>query len=279
MIPATKAKQTAPQYVLGHSPEELERLIRQSSYYNQATEQVQRQAGIGPGMTVLDVGCGAGDVAFVAARLVGPGGRVIALDRSQEALALAEYRAGEMGLANIQFLQTDLNAFTPDAPVDAVVGRLVLLYQADPLASLQHLRQSVKPGGVMAFQEFNMPFAGSWPVNEFFRQCSEMIILTFEKAGMDPILGSRLYFHFQSAGLKSLQYLSHTCIEIGENVLRFGEYVAYTIHSLLPAARQLGVPIPDGLDLERLPAQMKDFCLAHKTSATMPMLVSVWGKA
>ena len=52
------------------------------------------EAGIRPGMRVLDLGCGAGDVTFVAADLVGPDGSVVGVDRSPQALARAQLRAG-----------------------------------------------------------------------------------------------------------------------------------------------------------------------------------------
>ena len=61
------------------------------------------EAGIRPGMRVLDLGCGAGDVTFVAADLVGPEGSVVGVDRSPEALARARLRAGQRGLTQVRF--------------------------------------------------------------------------------------------------------------------------------------------------------------------------------
>ena len=62
-------------------------------------------AGIRPGMRVLDLGCGVGDAAFVAADLVGPDGYVVGVDRSAEALARARIRAEQRGLAQVEFLR------------------------------------------------------------------------------------------------------------------------------------------------------------------------------
>jgi cyclopropane fatty-acyl-phospholipid synthase-like methyltransferase len=69
----------------------------------QLTEHVLRLAGVRPGMRVLDVGCGTGDVSFLAASLVGPEGEVIGVDKSPEAVALASQRAAEAGLHNVHF--------------------------------------------------------------------------------------------------------------------------------------------------------------------------------
>ncbi len=59
-------------YAMGRSEAETERLIRQSGLYAPFTWRLFEQAGLGPGMRVLDVGTGAGDVALIAAEMVGP---------------------------------------------------------------------------------------------------------------------------------------------------------------------------------------------------------------
>ncbi|MEO7156385.1 MAG: hypothetical protein ABI039_02415, partial [Vicinamibacterales bacterium] len=61
-----------PEYVLGHAADELDRLIKQAAFFGDLTEHTLKLAGLAPGMRVLDLGCGAGDVSFLAASLVGP---------------------------------------------------------------------------------------------------------------------------------------------------------------------------------------------------------------
>jgi ubiquinone/menaquinone biosynthesis C-methylase UbiE len=67
-------------YILGHADEELDRLISQANFYGDLTAHVLQLAGLKTGMKVLDIGCGAGDVSFLAAKLVGPKGTVIGVD-------------------------------------------------------------------------------------------------------------------------------------------------------------------------------------------------------
>jgi len=88
-------------YQLGSADDELARLELQGRALAQATYMILDAAGIRPGMRVLDLGCGVGDVAFVAADLVGPDGYVVGVDRSAEALARARIRAGQRGLTRL----------------------------------------------------------------------------------------------------------------------------------------------------------------------------------
>ena len=76
-------------YVLGHPEHELQRLIRQGKFYAAQTEQFLRDAGIGEGMKVIDVGCGSGDVSLILAKLVGSNGQVVSFDKSPDAIEFA----------------------------------------------------------------------------------------------------------------------------------------------------------------------------------------------
>ena len=67
-------------YVLGHADQELDRLTIQARILEPSTRQLLQEAGLRPGMRVLDIGCGSGDVSFLAASLVGPAGRVVGVD-------------------------------------------------------------------------------------------------------------------------------------------------------------------------------------------------------
>src|SRR6266513_4858996 len=85
-------------YALGHSDRELDRLAVQARLVDPITRGFFRDAGIVAGMRVLDVGSGAGDVAFLAADLVGAKGEVVGTDRSGAALAKARQRADARSL-------------------------------------------------------------------------------------------------------------------------------------------------------------------------------------
>ena len=94
-------------YVLGHSAQELERLNAQECLVGPITRQFLRDAGRVPGMRVLDVGSGAGDVALLAADLVGNGGEVTGAESAPAAVSAARARAEARSLRHVSFRACD----------------------------------------------------------------------------------------------------------------------------------------------------------------------------
>ena len=103
-----------PAYVLGHSYRELERLQMQARLIDPITQRFFREAGIVSGMRVLDVGSGAGDVAFLAADIVGDTGEIIGGDRAAAALDTARARATARAQRNVVFHRGDPGEMTFD---------------------------------------------------------------------------------------------------------------------------------------------------------------------
>ena len=108
-------------------------------------------AEIGTGHTVVDVATGIGDPALSVASRVGPAGRVIATDQSTAMLNVAEMRARDRGLTNIEFRQLDANEFDfPDGTIDAIVCRWGLMFLSDLVDALRRMRRSLKDGRCLA---------------------------------------------------------------------------------------------------------------------------------
>src|SRR6516164_669260 len=130
------AMSRAQDYPLGYTEHEARRLAEQGALLEELTAEVFRRAGLRAGMTVLDVGCGVGDVSLLAARLVGPKGAVLGIDRAASSVQTARGRATALGVAHARFEQADLVSFETDQSFDALIGRLVLLYLPDPAGTL-----------------------------------------------------------------------------------------------------------------------------------------------
>ena len=115
-------------YLLGSSDREHERLIRQAARTAPLTERFFREACIGPGQRVLDVGSGVGDVALLAARLVGPAGEVVGVERDPRSVAGAKRRVTEADYRNVSFTESDIAQISSNKPFDAAVGRFILQF-------------------------------------------------------------------------------------------------------------------------------------------------------
>src|SRR5262245_60188429 len=106
-IPNVTANSPTSQYALGSTDAEHERLIRQAARLAPLTQRLFREASIGPGQRVLDLGSGIGDVAMLAARLVGPSGEVVGVERDILSIARAKARVAAAALHNVSFIQSD----------------------------------------------------------------------------------------------------------------------------------------------------------------------------
>jgi SAM-dependent methyltransferase len=103
---------------------------------------------IQPGGTVVDIGSGAGFDSLIAARLVGPAGRVIGIDMTQEMLRKARVGAGEMGMTNVEFREGYVEDLPlPDRFADVVISNGVLNLTLDKVETLRAWHRVLKPGG------------------------------------------------------------------------------------------------------------------------------------
>ncbi|HVV10441.1 methyltransferase domain-containing protein, partial [Amycolatopsis sp.] len=225
-------------YVLGHNDPEVERLLLQGRLYREHTGQALRLAGLEPGMRVLDVGCGPGDVSIAAAHLVGPTGSVTAVDAQAAILDLAALRSAEAGLSTITFQHASIEELTAPEPFDAVVGRLILMHLPDPVAAVAKLAGLVRPGGVVTFQDFEVSGARSAPEMPLFSHIRDLIVQAFQGAGASTEMGTALPRVFRDAGLPSPRMTMGTCLgELSDpDILGF---VMGVWAALLPVARRL----------------------------------------
>ena len=190
-------------YTMGRSKEEEDRLIQQSHLYDAVTRRFLWEAGLRSGMKVLDIGSGTGEVATTAADLVGPEGSVVGVDVNPEILETARERASAAGFENVEFIAGDARALDLGNDYDALIGRLVLMYMADPADALKQLATRVRPGGVAAFQEadFNIYRSMHRPETPVANKLIDWVIEVFERAGAHVGMGFDLYRTFVEAGL------------------------------------------------------------------------------
>jgi len=114
-------------------------------------ERLVSSARVDAGATVLDVATGIGEPALTAARIVGPDGRVIAIDLSPGMLEMAIARANEAGIDNVEFRVLDVECLDlPESSVDAAMSRFGIMLMRDPGACVLAIRERLRPGARFA---------------------------------------------------------------------------------------------------------------------------------
>jgi ubiquinone/menaquinone biosynthesis C-methylase UbiE len=272
--------QADPAYALARSREEYERLSRQAAFLRGTTEQLFRAAGLEPGMRVLEVGSGAGDVALLAAELVGPEGEVVGVDVDGAALEIARGRAQSLGLGNVSFVEGDARTAELEEGFDAAVGRLVVMYWGDPTEGLRRIAAHVRPGGVVAVQELDLdPATGprSLPEETLWNETGQLVIETFARAGMRMRMGRELFGAFLAAGLPAPNMRDETLIGGGPD---FGGYawLAGVARSLAPLMAKFAIADVDQLELDSLTDRIRDDAVAGGAVVWTPSFVGAYAR-
>ncbi len=274
VICTTKMTEASPnsQYALGSTDAEHQRLIRQARWLAAHTERLFREASIDPGQRVLDLGSGVGDVALIAARLVGPTGEVVGIERDPRSIARAEARLAEEGLRNVKFTQSDAAEIPSDKPFDAAVGRYILMFLPDPVSVLRSLSRLVRPGGILAFQEpCWKSFLEQSARLPLWSSAASLLVETFQRSGTNTEMGPALSRVFQDAGLPAPS--THTDTLLGSE-----QWLPDCLDSLRPQIAQLNLSFESLGDFETLSERLQTEVTGFKTTTPLPDLISAWSR-
>ncbi|MFN8486120.1 MAG: class I SAM-dependent methyltransferase [Caldilineaceae bacterium] len=272
----TTPKKSDAVYVAGDSDRERKRLQEQSNLFNPSTIHLFERAGIVPGMRVLDVGSGAGDVALLLADIVGKDGAVVGVDTNSAILETAQGRVAAAGYSNVSFIAGDIRNVALEGQFDAMVGRLVLMYLAHPVEAIQRSMKLLRPGGIVAFQEFDATTCFiSAPHTSICDKLKYWIVETFRHAGMELQMGFKLRNTFTSAGLPAPQMHLDAIIGGGENWAGYA-YAVNTVRSILPYIEKFGVATREEVDIDTLTDRFRNEIVSQNGVVMISTWVSAW---
>jgi SAM-dependent methyltransferase len=267
-------------YTLNHDVEE-ERLIIQARALDRIAEHYMREAGIGRGMRVLDLGSGMGDSALLAARLTAPEGSVVAVERSPDTVAAARERLESLGASAVRYIEADATDLPQlDGRFDAVVTRLLIMHVPDPVAVLRAAAALVRPGGLVLSMEYDLEAwvqVPSHPPAPLFNRMAEVVRESLARGGVHTRMGSELRSAFLDAGLGDPTLRSEQDVG-GSSGWSGYDNLALVVRSLLPVIEATSTADPDELDVDTLADRLRAESADLGGMAAMPPLVGAWAR-
>ncbi len=231
-------------------------------------------AAAGPGMRVLDIGCGAGQTSYLLAEAVGPAGHVTGVDISVPLLAAARTKPG--AAKNVDFIEADaaFHAFKPE--YDLVFSRFGVMFFDDPAAAFANIRKALRPHGRLAFACWRPAAENQWVAVP----AGAARALLPPQPAPDPLAPGPFAFAdpervgriLADAGFRTVR--THRL----DGVMNLGpsaEEAAFQMTNLGPLSRALG-EVEDQAVRERIRVAVKDALEGIRTDGTIKPAIACW---
>jgi ubiquinone/menaquinone biosynthesis C-methylase UbiE len=261
--------------------EEERRLLVQARLLEPMTENMLRHAGLGPGMHVVDLGAGPGDMALLAARLVGPAGSVLGVERSPEQVAMARKRVAELGVGNVTFREGDVAALGGilaghPVPVDAVIGRCILMWVPGRADVLRTCAEALPPGALVFALEPDITYDFAVPASPLWEELHRWFLGALEGLGAETRMGPNLYRLFVKAGLPAPTLDSGTIMRGAADAPLW--FFVNIIRAFEPILTRLGIVGADELGLDTLEDRLRADLVELDAVAIVPPMTGAWAR-
>lgn len=231
------------EYVLGTGADELERLGLQHRLWSDAAHEAWKRAEIGPGQSVLDIGCGPGYASFDLAQIVQTAGRVVSVDESAKFVEYVREQAAARRLPQLEARTGDAQqlgaVLGAGERFDLAYARWVLCFVPDPGAVIRGAAAALKPGGRLVLHDyFNYECMTAAPRRESFTRTVAATARSWRAPGGDPDVMARVPRLLRENGLE----LAH--LQVHQRIARPGEsmwnWVATWWRTFTPKLVKLG---------------------------------------
>ncbi len=228
-------------YILGADAAEIDRLRFQHKVWIAQAFALWERAGFRAGDTVVDLGCGPGFTSLDLAQIVGPDGRIIAVDQSEHFLATLAHECGRRGIAHVEPLLAPIEALALDADsVGGAYARWLFSWPAAPEVGFARVARALAPGGVFALQEYlDWSVMRLMPRSAIFERAVEACVQSWIAGGGTIDIGRELPRLAQATGL-TLEHFAPLS-RIGAVGSLEWRWIASFFHSYLPKLVTLGL--------------------------------------
>lgn len=262
-------------YPLGSSAGESARLQRQADELAEVSMTLLDRAGLRPGQSAIDLGCGPRGILDLLADRVSPGGRVVGLDADPVHTAMAVEFVSAHRLSGVRILTADASRTgLRSGSFDLVHARTLLINVPEPAVVVAEMVRLAKPGGHVAVIEPDTEHALCYPPHPAFDRICEIFPVAFSRNGADPALGRRVSELFRQAGLAHVGVESRTQLYPPGNSRR--TIRLDLVRSMRPHIVRLG--LADEKELDELDAELRPHLEDPRTVAVSGLLFLVWGR-
>ncbi len=267
-----EAEMNTQGYAISGGSEGKSRLNLLASVMQPYTEALLQNLGLGSGANFLDNGCGGGNVAMMAAQIVGETGSVTAIDFDPEIISLAENDRKQAGIEHLSFQVKNAYELDFESQFDFAYARFLLSHLKNPLQALQRMRKAVKPGGKIVVEDVHFSGHFCYPANSSFDQYLNLYSQVVARRGGNADLGPQIPELFRQAGIEDVGFdVIQPCFDKGE-----GKWMGYiTLMRIREAV--LEARLLDVKQWETLIGQFEKFTSRNDSIISLPRIFRVWG--
>jgi predicted O-methyltransferase YrrM len=225
------------------------------------------------GARCLDAGCGGGDVSLELARIAGPDGEVVGIDRDEIKLDLAREEARVAGLDNVAYRVADVTELDADGEFDVVYSRFLLAHLADPAAAMERLVAAARPGGLVVMEDIDFSGAFCHPENRAYRRFFELFPAAVRAHGGNPTFGPELPGVMARAGVRGIdvRVMQATGREPDVKLMP-----ALTFENAIDAVAGAGLARREAI--EAMVDELYAFAADPESVLALPRVVQAWGR-
>lgn len=268
----TENADQVPSYLLATGEQAVSRLGLLHRIFGPGTRELLDTAGLASGMSVAEIGCGAGLTAMWIAEQTGPHGSVIAVDASREQLQIAgRNSAGIMNLSFHEASAYDLRL--PGESFDLVYSRFLLCHLDDPAKALYEMRSILKPGGVLVCEDHDDGGIFTEPRTQAYQRLVEISEAVNRARSLDSYIGLKLPGLFRAAGFSYPQVRVNQLAFLRGEEKKFWEI---TLREAASATFAAGASTPS--ELEAICQEMQNIASDESILLRLARVTQVWAQ-
>jgi 2-polyprenyl-3-methyl-5-hydroxy-6-metoxy-1,4-benzoquinol methylase len=238
-----------------------------------STFRLLKNAGLRPGMTCLDLGCGGGDVTRGIARMTGAEGRVVGVDMDAVKLDAASQAADSHGLRNLEFRQANVYEWFEESVYDLIYARFLLTHLPDCAGALAAMRRALKPAGVLVVEDIDFTGSFCYPRCPAYDRYVTLYREVVRRRNGDADIGPKLYGLLVDAGLEGVNLTLIHPFHISQEGK---ELSLSTLVNIAEAVLTESLAEPE--DLRRTIDELDAFTRDPTTIVSLPRVFQAWGR-